>query len=72
MGLGGGVTQPMWLVILGAEEEALDMFERLFAGPLIGLELIDMPMYDPIRDHPRFRAIVRELELPDPGPPTSP
>ncbi|MCL7957913.1 MAG: hypothetical protein M8843_07870 [marine benthic group bacterium] len=72
MGLGGGVTQPMWLVILGAEEEALDMFERLFAGPLIGLELIDMPMYDPIRDHPRFRAIVRELGLPDPGLPTSP
>jgi TolB-like protein len=67
MGLGGGVTQPMWLVILGAEDAALDMFERLFSGPLIGLELIDMPMYDPIRDHPRFQAIVRELGLPGTG-----
>jgi TolB-like protein len=72
MGLGGGVTQPMWLVILGAEDEALDMFERLFSGPLIGLELIDMPMYDPIRDHPRFQAIVRGLELPGGGSRRSP
>jgi len=71
MGLGGGVTQPMWLVILGAEDAALDMFERLFSGPLIGLELIDMPMYDPIRDDPRFEAIVRSLELPAGGGRTS-
>jgi TolB-like protein len=72
MGLGGGVTQPMWLVILGAKDEALEMFERVFTGPVIGLELIDMPMYDPIRTDPRFQAIVQELELPEPGLPGSP
>jgi hypothetical protein len=44
----------------------------VFTGPVIGLELIDMPMYDPIRNDPRFQAIVQELELPEPGLPGSP
>ena len=56
--------QPIWLVILGEEDEALDQLEELFDGPVIGLEVIGVPMFDPIRDHPRFQAVVAGLGLP--------
>ena len=57
--------QAIWLVILGEEDEALDQLEELFEGPVIGLEVIGMPMFDPIRDHPRFQAIIEGLNLPE-------
>ena len=57
--------QAIWLVILGEEDEALDQLEELFEGPVIGLEVIGMPMFDPIRDHPRFQAIIERLNLPE-------
>lgn len=65
MAQGGGPMQAIWLVILGEEDEALTQLEELFEGPVIGLEVIGMPMFDPIRDHPRFQAIVAGLELPE-------
>ena len=65
MGQGGGAMQPMWLVILGEEEQALDQLEELFDGPVIGLEVIELPMYDPIRGDPRFQAIMDGLNLPE-------
>ena len=65
MAQGGGAMQPMWLVILGEEEQALDQLEELFDGPVIGLEVIGLPMYDPIRDDPRFQAIMDGLNLPE-------
>ena len=57
--------QAIWLVILGEEDEALTQLEELFEGPVIGLEVIGMPMFDPIRDHPRFQAIIEGLNLPE-------
>ena len=65
MGQGGGPMQAIWLVILGEEDEAIDQLEELFEGPVIGLEVIGMPMFDPIRDHPRFQAIIEGLNLPE-------
>jgi TolB-like protein len=65
MAQGGGPMQAIWLVILGDEEQALDQLEELFEGPVIGLEVIGMPMFDPIRDHPRFQAIIEGLNLPE-------
>ncbi len=65
LGLGGGIAQPAWLVLLGEPEMALDLLEELLAGPPLGLEVLWMPMYDPIREHPRFQAIVEGLELPE-------
>jgi len=64
MAQGGGPMQPIWLVILGEDDEALDQLEELFDGPVIGLEVISVPMFDPIRDHPRFQAVVAGLGLP--------
>jgi hypothetical protein len=65
IGQGGGTLQPPWLVILGEQEMALDLFEELFDGPVIGLEVLYIPMYDPIRDHPRFQAVWDGLNLPE-------
>ncbi len=65
MAQGGGPMQAIWLVILGEEDEALTQLEELFEGPVIGLEVISMPMFDPIRDHPRFQAIIEGLDLPE-------
>ena len=65
MAQGGGPMQAIWLVILGEEDEALTQLEELFEGPVIGLEVIGMPMFDPIRDHPRFQAIIEGLNLPE-------
>ncbi len=62
---GGGTAQPAWLIYLGETEAALDMLEDLFAGPVLGLEDLWQPMYDPIRDHPRFQAIIEGLDLPE-------
>jgi TolB-like protein len=65
--LGPGVEtlQPPWLVILGEREMALDLLEELFEGPVIGLEMLYVPMYDPIRDDPRFQAVWDGLNLPE-------
>jgi TolB-like protein len=64
MGKGGGTAQPAWLIYLDGPDAALDMLEELFSSPMMGLETLWMPMYDPIRDHPRFRAILAALGIP--------
>ncbi len=65
LGPGVGTLQPPWLLILGEYEMALDLLEELFEGPVIGLEMLYVPMYDPIRDHPRFQAVWDGLNLPE-------
>ena len=65
MDQGGGLAQPAWLVHLGEADRALDLLEVMFASPVMGLETIWQPMYDPIRDHPRFQAIVEGSRLPE-------
>jgi len=63
--LGGGMPQAVWLVLLDAPDVALDFIEEYLEGPPLGLEMLWMPMMDPIRDHPRYQAIVEGLELPE-------
>lgn len=65
MGQGGGVAQPPWLVMFGESDLALDMLESLLSESVIGLELLGLPVYDPIRDHPRFRTILQGLGIPE-------
>ena len=64
-GRGGGLAQPGWLVLLGEPDAALDMLTDLFSAPVLGVEVLWMPLYDPIRDDPRFQAVVEGLNLPD-------
>ena len=40
------------------------MLEDLFASPVLGLEHLWQPMYDPIQKHARFKAIIEGLDLP--------
>jgi len=63
--LGGGTPQLAWLLFLGEREAAIELLEVFLEGPLLGLEVLWLPVYDPIRDHPRFQAIVEGLELPE-------
>lgn len=65
MDLGGGLAQPAWLIYLGEPGRALDLLEDMFTRPVMGLETLWQPMYDPLREHPRFQAIVDGLELPE-------
>jgi tetratricopeptide (TPR) repeat protein len=65
MDLGGGLAQPAWLIYLDRPGAALDMLEEMARGPLMGLETLWQPMFDPIRDDKRFQAIVDGLGLPE-------
>lgn len=63
----GGVWQQIaaqFYAQLGAHERALDVLERLYeqrsgALPYIGTD----PAYDPLRTHPRFQRLVRQVGL---------
>ena len=53
---------------LGETDTALDYLERSVQRRVIGLTAYKVatdPMFDSIRDHPRFRAILRPLNLPE-------
>jgi TolB-like protein/Tfp pilus assembly protein PilF len=63
--LGGGTPQPAWLLLLGEREEAVDLLEAFLEEQVLGLEVLWLPVYDPIRDHPRYPSIVAGLELPE-------
>ena len=50
---------------------ALDEIERLLEGPALGLSVHTLrldPRWDPIRDHPRFQALLVEYDPPQPVP----
>jgi tetratricopeptide (TPR) repeat protein len=60
---------PIWLgdvcVALGRLEQALDYFERGFEQQVGFLHRIgSSPEHDPLRDHPRFKSLLRRLNLP--------
>ena len=65
MDQGGGIARPAWLIYLGDPDGALALLEEMFASPVMGLETLWQPMYDPIRGDPRYLAIVERLDLPE-------
>lgn len=48
----------------GAADAALDEIERLLAGPSrLSVHTLRLdPLWDPIRDHPRFQALLARYE----------
>ena len=55
------------LVALGEEDDALDTLEKAFEEHQGSVVWINVePKLDPLRDEPRFQALVRRLNLPNP------
>jgi serine/threonine-protein kinase len=66
-----GVAQRHAQILAGAgeSEAALEEVERLLAGPSTSLSAHTLrldPRWDPIRDHPRFQALLDEYADPQP------
>ncbi len=65
----GGMLRPVWYSVLGQREAALAALERWARDTGPG-ELYSrardlwLPVFDPIRDDPRFRAVQRKLRIP--------
>jgi tetratricopeptide (TPR) repeat protein len=51
--------------VLGDDDEAIDFLERAVAMRLPGVpNITSEPLFDDLRDHPRFRALRSAMELP--------
>jgi len=64
---GGLIGKPSLLAMLGRNELALDELERLFRDHdpyCVFLNVI--PAFDPLRQDPRFQALLRQIKLPQP------
>jgi tetratricopeptide (TPR) repeat protein len=57
----------MAMIALGREEDAVDLLDRVPESAWLWF-YIQQPNFDPVRDHPRFRALERAVD-PRPSPP---
>ncbi len=54
------------LASLGQTEQALDWLEQAFERRCFWLVYLNVdPCYDPLRDHPRFRSLVKRMSFPE-------
>jgi Tfp pilus assembly protein PilF len=70
----GPTGREKWLALLGANRDALAALEHFAArGEGHGEQFVWEPAFDPIRDDPRFKAVLKKIGLPyrpkDVGPP---
>ena len=65
---GGGMFLASWIarihLLLGDEDAALSRLERGLEERSVDLVSITEPQFDSIRQHPRFRAISEQMDLP--------
>jgi hypothetical protein len=51
---------------LGEKEAALEQLEQGYADRVTGMRWIKIdPIFDPLRDEPRFQELLRKVGLPD-------
>jgi hypothetical protein len=75
IGREGGYVDPFNLALvhagLGEREEALNQLERCAAeGSVQNWIIAPEPFFDGLRQEPRFREVLRRLDLPEWTPPT--
>ncbi|MGH8125132.1 MAG: tetratricopeptide repeat protein [Rhodanobacteraceae bacterium] len=62
-----GYEQAQWFCALGANAQAIDAMElaaRSDVNPDLAAEDVWSPLLDPIRDDPRFKAVLKKMGLP--------
>jgi TolB-like protein len=60
----GTMGKAFYFMILGEHELALDYLETGFAGgDSYAIHMKRMDVYDPVRDHPRFQALLEKMNL---------
>jgi TolB-like protein/Flp pilus assembly protein TadD len=67
----GELAAAFWETLLGAHEQALESLQRWFDGASAGqrfngIRYLWLPAFDPVRADPRFKAVLKELNVPDP------
>ncbi len=67
----GGAFMATWIasiyLIMGEQDAALARLERGVAERAVDMPAITEPRFDAVRQHPRFRAVSRQMGLPDTG-----
>jgi hypothetical protein len=54
----------MYLVLLGEPELALDSLEKAFdEGDSYATHMKRLNVYDPLRDNPRFQALLKKMNM---------
>jgi len=60
----GTMGKAFYFMILGETELSLDYLEKAFAeGDSYAIHMKRMDIYDPVRDHPRFQALLKKMNL---------
>lgn len=59
-----GYMDPAVLMVFGREDAAAELLLRQYRiDPILNIGLHWMPLFDPIRDHPAYLAVLREADL---------
>lgn len=60
-------STPLFLMPIGQHDKAARaLLEQARADPLLALQVMWMPLFDPIREHPAYLETLRVLNLDDP------
>jgi hypothetical protein len=60
-----GIATPAAFAAIGERERALELIDRAIANHVAGVVWLKTePLFDPLRNEPRFQAIMRELRFP--------
>lgn len=58
------LSDPVFALLLGQPDRAADaLLETARSDPLLALQIMWMPLFDPIREHPAYLEMLRILDL---------